>query len=66
MTQEYKENFLNDGVDRKWCQKIKDRRTNFHDEGGQGRKSVEKEDLAQRVYEVVRDKRRFTISGLMN
>lgn len=63
MTQECKENFFSDRIDREWCRKFKDTRTDFRDEGGQGRKSVEKEDLAQRVYEVVRDSRRFTISG---
>jgi len=41
-----------------------DDRTDMHDKGGQGRKSVTTDDLLQRVDEMVRDNRRFIISAL--
>jgi histone-lysine N-methyltransferase SETMAR len=64
MSQVYGENFMSDGVVREWCRKFKYGRTDVHDEGGQGRKSVASEDRVQRVNHVVREKRRFTISEL--
>jgi len=64
MIRVYGEKFMTDGVGREWCQKFKDSRTDVHDEGGQGSKSVATEDLVQRVDEVIRDNRKFTISVL--
>jgi len=60
----YGEKFMTNGVVREWFRKFKSDRTDVHDEGGQGRKSVATDDLVQRVDEVVRDNRRFTISIL--
>ena len=36
----YGENFMSDGSVREWCRKFKEGRTDVHDEGGHGRKSV--------------------------
>ena len=40
MSNVYGENFMSDGSVREWCRKFKERRTDVHDEGGHGRKSV--------------------------
>lgn len=64
MSRVYGESFISDGVVREWCRKFKDGRTDVHDEGGQGRKSVATDNLVQRVDEEVRGNRRFTINDL--
>ena len=46
-----------------WCRKFKEGRV--HDEGGHGRKSVATVGLVERVDQVVRGKRSFTISELL-
>ena len=40
MNKVYGENFMSDGSVREWCSKFKEGRTNIHDEGGHGCKSV--------------------------
>lgn len=60
----YGENCMSDSAVRKWCRKFTEGRTDVHDEGGQGRKSVASASLVDRVDQVVRDKRRFTITEL--
>jgi len=64
MSRVYKKKFITDSIVYEWCQKFKDSRTDVHDEGGQGHKSVTTDYLVQRVDEVVRDNCRFTISAL--
>lgn len=64
MSRVYGEKFMSEGVVREWCRNFKDGRTDVHDEGGQGRKSVVTDNLVQRVDKVVRENRRFTISVL--
>jgi transposase len=64
MSKVYGENFMSDGSVREWCRKFKEGRTDVHDEGGHGRKSVATVGLVERVDQVVRGKRRFTISEL--
>lgn len=44
-----------------WCRKFNDGRTDVHDEEVLGHKSVA---LLQRVDEMIRENRRFTITGL--
>ena len=56
---------MRDGIVREWSQKFKDGRTNVHDEGGQGRKSVATDDIVQQIDQAVRETRRFTISELL-
>ena len=63
MSKVYGENFMSDGSVREWCRKFKGR-TDVHDEGGHGRKSVATVGLVERVDHLVRGKRRFTISEL--
>ena len=55
---------MSDGCVREWCRKFKEGRTDIHDEGGQGRKSVATEEIVEKVNQVVRERRRFTISEL--
>ncbi len=64
MSKVYGEKFISDGSVREWCRKFKEGRTDVHDEGGHGRKSVATVGLVERVDQVVRGKRRFTISEL--
>lgn len=64
MSRVYGDSFMSDGVVREWCRKFKDGRTDVHDEGGQGRKSVATDDIVQRVDQAVKENRRFTISEL--
>lgn len=64
MSRIYGEEFMSDGCVREWCRKFKEGRTDVHDEGGQGRKSVATVGLVEQVDQVVRNKRRFTISEL--
>ena len=64
MIKVYGENFMSDGSVREWCRKFKEGRTDVHDEGGHGRKSVATVGLVERVDQVVRGKRKFTISEL--
>ena len=64
MSKVYGENFMSDGSVREWCRKFKEGRTDVHDEGGHGRKSVATVGLVECVDQVVRGKRRFTISEL--
>ena len=63
MSKVYGENFLSDGSVREWCRKFKEGRTDVHD-GGHGRKSVASVGLVECDDQVVRGKRRFTISEL--
>ncbi|GBN44531.1 hypothetical protein AVEN_273600-1 [Araneus ventricosus] len=49
MSRVYGKIFMSDCAVREWCRKFKHCRTDTHDEEGQGRKSVAKEDLIQRV-----------------
>ena len=63
MSKVYGENFMSDGSVREWCRKFKEGRTDVHDEGGNGRRSVATVGLVERD-QVVRGKRRFTISEL--
>lgn len=60
----YGENCVSDGVVHEWCRKFKDGRADVHDEGGQGRKTVATEEIVQRVDQVVKENRRFTIDEL--
>ncbi|XP_035204431.1 uncharacterized protein LOC118179366 [Stegodyphus dumicola] len=64
MSRVYGNSFMSDGVVREWCRKFKDGRTDVHDEGGQGRKSVATDDIVQRVDQAVKQNRRFAISEL--
>lgn len=64
MSNVYGNNVMSDGSVREWCRKFKEGRTDVHDEGGQGRKSVATVGLVERVDQAVRCKRRFTISEL--
>jgi len=64
MSNVYGNNFMSDSCVRKWCRKFKVGYTDFHDEGGQGRKSVATEDIVEKVNEVVRERRSFTISEI--
>ncbi|XP_035233307.1 uncharacterized protein LOC118205125 [Stegodyphus dumicola] len=64
MSRVYGNSFMSDGVVREWCRNFKDGRTDVHDEGGQGRKSVVTDDIVQRVDQAVKQNRRFTISKL--
>ncbi|XP_035213014.1 uncharacterized protein LOC118186946 [Stegodyphus dumicola] len=64
MSRVYGNSCMSDGVVREWCRKFKDGRTDVHDEGGQGRKSVAADDIVQRVDQAVKQNRRFTISEL--
>ena len=66
MSKVYGEIFMSDGSVREWCRKFKEGRTDVHDEDGHGRKSVATVGLVERVDvdQVVRGKRRFTISEL--
>ncbi|XP_035228515.1 uncharacterized protein LOC118200664 [Stegodyphus dumicola] len=64
MSRVYVNSFMSDGVVREWCRKFKDGRTDVHDEGGQGRKSVATDDVVQRVNQAVKQNRRFIISEL--
>ena len=64
MSKVYGDNFMSEGSVREWCRKFKEGQTDVHDEDGQGRKSVATVGLVQRVDQVVRGKRRFTISEL--
>ena len=48
MSKVYGENFMRDGSVREWCRKFKKGRTDVHDEGGHGRKSVATVALCQR------------------
>uniref|UniRef100_A0A1Y1L879 Mos1 transposase HTH domain-containing protein n=1 Tax=Photinus pyralis TaxID=7054 RepID=A0A1Y1L879_PHOPY len=41
MSKVYGDNFMSDSMVRKWCREFKEGRTDVHDEGGQGRKSVD-------------------------
>ncbi|GBL55464.1 hypothetical protein AVEN_91243-1 [Araneus ventricosus] len=61
----YEENFMSEGMIRKWFRAFKDGRTNVHDGERSGRSSVI-EDLVQKVDGKVRENRRFTISFLSN
>ena len=45
---------LSDGSVQEWCRKFKEGRTDVHDEGGHGRKSVATVGLVERVDQVVR------------
>ena len=54
MSKVYGDNFMSDGSVREWCRKFKDGRTDVHDEGGHGRKSVATVGLVERVDQVVR------------
>lgn len=49
---------MSDGVVRKWCRKFKKGQVDVHDEVGQARKSVAKQDPVKRV---VRENQRFII-----
>ena len=62
MSKVYGENFMSDGSVRECCRKFKDGRTDVHDEGRHGRKSVAIVGLVEHVDQVFRGKRRFTIS----
>ncbi|XP_035219901.1 uncharacterized protein LOC118192980 [Stegodyphus dumicola] len=55
---------MSDGVVCEWCRNFKDGRTDVHEEGRQGRKSVATDDIVQRVDQAVKQNRRFTISEL--
>ena len=55
---------MSDGCVREWCRKFKEGRTDIHDEGGQGRKCEATEEIVEKVNQVVRERRRFTISEL--
>lgn len=65
MSQVYGDNFMSDGAVREWCRKFNDGRTDVHNEGGQGRKSVATDNRVHRVDVAIRQDRRFTISELM-
>ena len=64
MSKVYGENFMSDGSVRERCRKLKEGRTDVHDEDGHGRKSVATVGLVEGVDQVDRGKRRFTISEL--
>ncbi|GBN77850.1 hypothetical protein AVEN_225417-1 [Araneus ventricosus] len=64
MSKVYGETFMSDSKVRKWCRNFDAGRTDVHDAGGQGRKPMSTDDLVQRVDQVIRGNRRFTISGL--
>ena len=49
MSKVYGENFMSDGSVWEWCRKFKEGRTDVHDEGGHGRKSVATVGLVERV-----------------
>ncbi|KFM65929.1 Histone-lysine N-methyltransferase SETMAR, partial [Stegodyphus mimosarum] len=65
MSQVYADSFVSDDVVREWCRKFKDGRTDVHDEGGQGHKSVATDDIVQLVDLAVEENRRSTISELL-
>ncbi|XP_031327821.1 protein GVQW3-like [Photinus pyralis] len=44
MSKVYGDNFMSDSMVRKWFREFKEGRTDVHDEGGQGRKSVATDD----------------------
>ena len=58
----YGDTVMSDNCVREWCRKFRDGRTDMHDEGGQGRHSIDTDELVQKVDQCVRGKRRFTIS----
>uniref|UniRef100_A0A1B6H603 Mos1 transposase HTH domain-containing protein n=1 Tax=Homalodisca liturata TaxID=320908 RepID=A0A1B6H603_9HEMI len=60
----YGEHCMSDSAIRKWCRLFAEGRTDVHDEGGQGRKSVATASLVERVDQAIREKRRFTIDEL--
>lgn len=62
MSNVYGNNFMNDGCIQIWCRKLKKVCTDFHDEGEQGKKSVATEDIVEKMNEVVRERRSFSIS----
>jgi len=62
--QVYGDNAMSDGMVRKRVWMFNEGRENVHDEARSGRPSVVNVDLVRKVNERVRDKRRFTISGL--
>ncbi|XP_035216956.1 uncharacterized protein LOC118190360 [Stegodyphus dumicola] len=64
MSRVYGNSFMSDAVVREWCRKFKDGRTDVHDEGGQGCKSVATDDIVQQIDQAVKQSRRFTISEL--
>lgn len=47
-----------------WCRQFKNRRTDVHNERGQGRKSIMTEDLVHQVDQFVRENGRTTVSDL--
>lgn len=64
MSNVYGKTFMSDSKVRQWCRNFEAGRTDVHDAGGQGRKRVSTDDLVQRVDQVIREDRRFTISVL--
>lgn len=56
MSNVYGNNIMSDGSVREWCQKFKEGRTDVHDEGGQGLKSVATVGLVEHVDQAVRCK----------
>jgi len=64
MSAVYGPNFMSDKCVWEWCRKFRDGRTDVHDEGGQGRRSLVTDNLVQHVDKVVRERCRFTISEL--
>lgn len=60
----YGDGVMSDGSVRQWCRTFKNGRSEVHDEEGRGRHSALTDELVQKVDEVVRERRRFTISEL--
>nr|XP_042904024.1 acetylcholine receptor subunit alpha-like 1 [Parasteatoda tepidariorum] len=57
MSKAYREAFVSDSNVRKWCRNFDAGRTDVHDAGGHGRKSVSTDDLVQRVDQAIRGNR---------
>lgn len=55
--------FMSDNKVRQWCRNFEADRADVHDASGQGRKRA-RDDLVQRVDQVIRENRRFAISVL--
>ncbi|XP_071041845.1 protein GVQW3-like [Parasteatoda tepidariorum] len=64
MSKAYREAFVSDSNVWKWCRNFDAGRTDVHDAGGHGRKSVSTDDLVQSVDQAIRGNRQFTISEL--
>ncbi|GFG34171.1 hypothetical protein Cfor_08156 [Coptotermes formosanus] len=64
MSAMYGPNFMSDICVTEWCRKFRDGRRDVHNEGGEGRPPLVTDDLVERCYKLVRERRRFTTSEL--